>query len=298
MERIRDHRGRLPEELERVKREHPALLRANRRAEKLAATICSCRDRRQDLLEKAAESLGPGETFNGIGRKHRSWQRQAKRAIEAGKKLQEGSEPPLLHPDRRKEVAASLGRIRKAAALDGLPPRFILDWEAFTDRAKAAGGHRFFVPGYEDLCDRMDKLEADTTAARLFKHGEVETCREMRGRRYALESAEKAGARHRREREEHGPDFARKAGYNFWRISAQSWLGEARRLLEKNRGYETFLARDPALKASLERHREMLSARLERDEPAWMEAGEQVQRERERELRKTRGKDRGFDIGW
>ena len=300
MERIRDHRGRLPEELDRAKREHPALLKTNRRAEKLAATICSCRDRRQDLLEKAAESLGPGESFNGIGRKHRSWQRQAKRAIEAGKKLREGPEPPLLHPDRRKEVAASLGRIRKAAALDGLPPRFILDWEAFTDRAKAAGGHRFFVPGYEDLCDRMDKLEADTTAARLFRHGEVETCREMRSRRYALESAEKAGARLRQEREEHGPDFARKAGYDFWRISAQSWLGESRRLLEKNRDHDPFLARDPALKASLEKLRDMLAARLERDEPAWREASEQMQREleQERALRKARGKDRGFDIGW
>ena len=75
----------------------------------------------------AAERLRPGETLSETGRKYRSWQRQAARAIEAGKKLQEGSEPPLLHPARRKEVEASLGRIRNAAALDGLPPRFIID---------------------------------------------------------------------------------------------------------------------------------------------------------------------------
>ena len=289
MERIRDHRGRLPEELERAKSEHPALLGANRRAEELAETVCSCRARRQELLEIAAKCLGPGEGFDRIGRIHLSWQRRAARAIEAGKKLQEGPEPPLLHPDRRKEAAAALGRIRNAAVLDGLPPRFILDWEVFTDRAKAAGGHRFFVPGYENLCDRMDRLRPDDPAARSFILREIETCREMRGRRHALESAERTGARLRQEREDHGTDFVNEADYHSWRIKAKSWLGEASGLLEKNPDHEPFLARDPELKARLERHRDKLSARFKQDEAAWEDAREQRQRERER--------DRGFEFG-
>ena len=295
MERIRDHRGRLPEELERAKREHPAHLKASRRAERLAETICSCRDRRQDLLEEAARTLGPDEAFLETGRKHRSWQRQAGRALKAAKELLEGPEPPLLHPARRDEAAAALRRIRKAAVLDGLPPRFIVDWEAFTDRAEATGGHRFFVPGYEDLCDRMEKLEPVAIPARLFKHDEIETCREMRGRRGVLESAERTGASLLQEREDRGPNFARKPGYHLWRINAQYALGDTRSLLEKKPELEPFLARDPELKVKLERHRDMLSARLEQDKPAWEEAREQLQRELE--LQRARGRDRGFDIG-
>ena len=138
MEQIQDHRGRLPEELARAKREHPVFEKANRRTERLADTVCSCRDRRQELLDMAAESPGSDEAFNRTGRKYRSWKRQAGRALKAGTELLDGPEPPLLHPTRRQEVATALGRIRKAAVLDGLPPRFIQDWEAFSDRAEAA----------------------------------------------------------------------------------------------------------------------------------------------------------------
>ena len=64
------HLGRLPEEPERAKREHPALLRSNHRVEKLAETICSRRDLRQDLLEKAARTLRPGDAFVETCRRH------------------------------------------------------------------------------------------------------------------------------------------------------------------------------------------------------------------------------------
>ena len=300
MERIRKHRGRLPEELVRAKREHPVFEKANRTAERLAETVCSCRDRRQELLDMAADSPGSDKAFNRTGRKYRSWQRQVARAIEAGRKLEKGSEPPLLHPTRRQEVATALERIRKAAMFDGLPPRFIQDWEAFTDRAEAAVGHRFFVPGYEDLCDTMGKLEPEDTAARLFKHDEIETCRMMRGRRYVLESADRAGAGLLKEREDRGPDFVGTASYEVWRGDARFWLGDTRKLLERSPDHEPFLARDPELKARLERHSRSLSERLEIDAPAWKEAREQRQREMEKEraLQNARGKDRGFDIGW
>ncbi len=300
MERIREHRGRLPEELARAKREHPALERSSRRARRLLETIRSCRDRRQDLLETADGRLGPGEPFHGIGRKHGSWQRRAARALRAGKELLEGPEPPLLHPALGREAAAAVRRIRKAPALDGFPPRFILDWEAFADRAARAGGHRFFVPGYEDLCERMERLEPDTIGSRLFRSEEVGTCREMRGTRNVLEGADRDGERLLREREEHGRDLAAWSGCEPWRIEARYWLEATGKRLEKSREHEPFLARDPNLKARLERHARSLSERLEADAPVLEAVREQRQREleRERALRKARGLDRGFGIEW
>ncbi len=300
MERIRKHRGRLPEELARAKREHPVFEKANRRAERLAETICSCRDRRQELLERAAGKLDHGEPFLNIGRRHRNWTRQAARAIEAGKELRESTEPPLLHPDRMADVGAALERIRKAAVLDGLPPRMVQDWEAFTDRAAEAGGHRFFVPGYEDLCDRMDEFSPGNAATGMFMSREASTCREMRNRQDALNREERTGAKLRQEREDGGPDFVGSVHYRTWRDNAEYWVKTAGTTLEKSPDLEPFLVRDPALKESLERNIRSLSERLEIDTPAWNEIEERRAQKimQEMELRKAREKDLGYDIGW
>ncbi len=300
MERIRIHRGQLPEELARAKREHPVFEKANRRAERLAEAICSCRDRRQELLEKAAGKLDPGEPFLNIGRRHRTWVRQAARAIEAGKELRESAEPPLLHPDRMAEVGAALGRIRNAAVLDGLPPRMVLDWEAFTDRAAEVGGHRFFVPGYEDLCDRMGGFSPGNAATGMFMSREASTCREMRNRRDLLNGAERSVAELWQQREDGGPDFVGSVHYRTWRNKTEYWVENAGTILEKSPDLEPFLARDPALRESLERNIRSLSERLEIDAPVWneIEARRAQKIGQEVELRKAREKDRGFDIGW
>ena len=74
----------------------------------------------------------------------------------------------------------------------------------------------------------------------------------------------------------------------------------ARTTLEKSPDLEPFLARNPALKESLERNIRSLSERLEIDTPAWNEIEERRAQKimQEMELRKAREKDLGYDIGW
>ena len=176
----------------------------------------------------------------------------------------------------------------------------VFDWEEFTDRAARTGGHRFFVPGYEDLCDRMREISPGNAATGMFMSREASTCREMRNRRGAIEMEERTGTELRQEREDGGTDFVGSVHYRTWRDNAEHWVEAAGTTLEKDSEYQPFLARDPALKKSLERNIRSLSERLEIDAPAWNEIEERRTRKimQEMELRKAREKDRGFDIGW
>ena len=275
MERIRKHRGRLPEELARAKREHPVFEKANRRAERLAEAICSCRDRRQDLLEKAAGKLDPGEPFLNIGRKHRSWQRLAG----AGHRGREGTAgksrtaAPASGPDVRGRRGSRTHPQRRSARWIAAPPGSGLggfhrpcgrSGRSQVLRSRLRGPLR---PDARDQSGAAPRPEGSCPmkprpAGRCGRCGTLWTGK--RGR----------GAKLRKQREDGGPDFVGSVRYRTWRNNAEYRVKNAGTILEKDSEFQPFLARDPALRESLERNIRSLSERLEIDAPAWKEIEE------------------------
>ncbi|MDE2792257.1 MAG: hypothetical protein OXI81_17810 [Paracoccaceae bacterium] len=189
---------------------------------------------------------------------------------------------------------------RKAADHDDLPPAFLRDWEAFTDRAAKVGGHRFCVPGYEDLCDRMAGLRTQTDATRSFIHKEIWEREWMRRMRDTLREAERSAAKWQQERGGRGPEFVEADAYPNWRFHAEIWLRPADALLTKDRNATAFFDRDPGLRSRLQDHRSLLADQLDRDSLSWKVVEARKSRERQREIARQMAKswDRGFGMEW
>ena len=296
--RIRGHDGRLPPELAAVKRESRAFERSSRKAGTLVDGIARCREDRRALLERAAGSRRAESPFRESGRRYTAWTRRVDRAVKAGNALLGGRNAERIHPETRAALEAGLDRIGKAADHDDLPPAFLRDWEAFTDRAAEVGGHRFFVPGYEDLCDRMAGLRAQTDATRSFIHKEIWEREWMRRMRDTLHEAERSAAKRQQERGGRGPEFVEADAYPNWRFHAEIWLQQADALLTKDRNAAAFFDRDPALRARLEDHRSLLADQLDRETPAWkvVEARRSQERQREIARQMATSRDRGFGM--